>query len=72
MAQWVPNVAESNVLKREDTWVTVEQRGVAKYGTASFPYASERKIESEAARSYDIPACVLQGGGPWTSALKAM
>ena len=45
LAKWVPNVAESKVLKREETWVTVEQRGVAKYGAASFPYTTERKIE---------------------------
>ena len=42
---WVPNVAESKVLKREDSVVTVEQRGVAKYGAASFPYVTERRIE---------------------------
>lgn len=45
LAKWVPNVAESKVLKREETSVTVEQRGVAKYGAASFPYTTERKIE---------------------------
>lgn|SRR5579864_2680519 len=45
MAQWVPNVAESKVLKRDDTSVTIEQHGVAKYGAASFPYTTERKIE---------------------------
>lgn len=45
MAQWVPNVAESKVLNRDDTSVTIEQRGVAKYGAASFPYTTERKIE---------------------------
>lgn len=42
---WVPNVAESKVLKRDDASVTVEQRGVAKYGAASFPYVTERRIE---------------------------
>jgi carbon monoxide dehydrogenase subunit G len=42
---WVPNVAESKVVKREDSVVTVEQRGVAKYGAASFPYVTERRIE---------------------------
>jgi carbon monoxide dehydrogenase subunit G len=45
MTQWVPNVSESKVIKREDTSVTVEQRGVARYGAASFPYTTERKIE---------------------------
>jgi len=45
LAGWVPNVAESKVIKREDIAVTVEQRGVAKYGAASFPYVTERRIE---------------------------
>ena len=45
MAQWVPNVAESKVLKRDDNSVTIEQHGVAKYGAVSFPYTTERKIE---------------------------
>jgi hypothetical protein len=45
MAQWVPNVAESKVLTRQDMSVTIEQRGVAKYGLATFPYTTERKIE---------------------------
>ena len=45
LAGWVPNVMESKVVKREDAVVTVEQRGVAKYGAASFPYTTERKIE---------------------------
>jgi hypothetical protein len=45
VAAWVPNVAQSKVTKREDNWVMVEQRGVAKFGAASFPYVTERKIE---------------------------
>ncbi len=45
MAQWVPNVAESKVLKRDDNSVTIEQHGVAKYGAISFPYTTERKID---------------------------
>lgn len=45
MAKWVPNVSESKVLKREDATVTIEQHGVAKYGIASFPYTTERKLE---------------------------
>jgi carbon monoxide dehydrogenase subunit G len=45
MAQWVPNVTESKVLKREDSSVTIEQRGVARYGALSFPYTTERKID---------------------------
>jgi len=45
---WVPNVSESKVIKREDSSVVVEQRGVAKYGAASFPYTTERKIDMKA------------------------
>jgi carbon monoxide dehydrogenase subunit G len=45
MSQWVPNVEESKVLKREGNSVTIEQHGVAKYGAISFPYVTERKID---------------------------
>ena len=45
MAQWVPNVTESKVLKRDESTITIEQKGVAKYGAISFPYTTERKIE---------------------------
>ena len=45
MAKWVPNVEDSKAVKREDNWVTVEQHGVARYGAASIPYTTERKIE---------------------------
>lgn len=45
MAQWVPNVSQSKVLKRDDSTVIIEQRGVAKYGAVSFPYTTERKLE---------------------------
>jgi uncharacterized protein YndB with AHSA1/START domain len=45
MAQWVPNVRQSKVAQRHDQAVTVEQRGVVKYGLVSFPYATERRIE---------------------------
>lgn len=44
-AQWVPNVAESKVLKREDTTMMIEQRGVAKWGGVTFPYTTERKVD---------------------------
>jgi hypothetical protein len=44
-AQWVPNVSESKVLKREDTTLMIEQRGVAKWGGVTFPYTTERKID---------------------------
>ena len=45
LAGWVPNVAQSKATKREENTVIVEQRGVAKFGAASFPYVTERKID---------------------------
>jgi carbon monoxide dehydrogenase subunit G len=45
MAQWVPNVRASRVLKRERNSVTVEQHGLARYGALGFPYTSRRRIE---------------------------
>lgn len=45
MANWVPNVKESKVLKRENNSVTIEQRGQAKFGAASFNYVTERQLE---------------------------
>jgi len=45
MQGWVPNVAQSKATKREENAVIVEQRGVAKFGAASFPYVTERRIE---------------------------
>jgi carbon monoxide dehydrogenase subunit G len=45
MAQWVPNVAESKATARDGNAVTVQQHGVAKFGAASFPYTTERRID---------------------------
>jgi ribosome-associated toxin RatA of RatAB toxin-antitoxin module len=45
LAKWVPNVTDSKAIKRDDTSVIVEQRGVARYGAASFPYTTQRKID---------------------------
>jgi len=44
MAGWVPNVKESKVLARDGNVLEIEQRGVAKFGIASFPYVSARKM----------------------------
>jgi hypothetical protein len=44
-AQWVPNVSESKVLKREGNTVTIGQHGIAKYGVVNFPYDTERKLD---------------------------
>jgi carbon monoxide dehydrogenase subunit G len=45
LAKWVPNVSESKAIKRDENTVVVEQKGVARYGAASFPYTTERKID---------------------------
>jgi carbon monoxide dehydrogenase subunit G len=47
MANWVPNVKESKVLKRENSSVTIEQRGTAKFGAASFGYVTERHLDMD-------------------------
>ena len=45
MERWVPNVRESKVTATEGNSVTLEQRGVAKFGIASFPYVSVRQMQ---------------------------
>lgn len=45
MAQWVPNVADSKIIKRDGDSVTFEQHGVARYGALSFPYTTERRAD---------------------------
>jgi len=45
MAQWVPNVRETIVLRRDASSATIEQHGVARYGAVSLPYATERRME---------------------------
>lgn len=45
MQGWVPNVLQSRATSRDANWVIVEQKGTAKFGAASFPYVTERKIE---------------------------
>ena len=44
MADFVPNLASSQVTERSDTLVKVVQKGVAKYGVFSTPFESTREI----------------------------
>jgi hypothetical protein len=44
MANWIPNVRESAIVKRDDRAMTIEQRGVARFGGLSFPYTTVREI----------------------------
>lgn len=59
MQGWVPNVTQSKATKREENSVIVEQRGVAKFGAASFPYVTERKIDM--AKPSSIKTTQLKG-----------
>ena len=45
MHKWVPNVRESKIAARDGNALTVEQKGVAKFGLLSFPYTSVRKMQ---------------------------
>jgi carbon monoxide dehydrogenase subunit G len=45
MHKWVPNVRGSKIAARDGNVVTVEQKGVAKFGLLSFPYTSVRRMQ---------------------------
>jgi ribosome-associated toxin RatA of RatAB toxin-antitoxin module len=49
MGEYVPNVRESHIVKREGNKVTIEQKGSARLGIASVPYVSKRLLELEPA-----------------------
>lgn len=51
MASWVPNVRESRIVGNESNIVTIEQRGTAKFGIASFPYVSVREMTLDPQRT---------------------
>ena len=59
LAKWVPGVSESKAIKRDETTVIVEQKGVARYGALSFPYTTERKIELK--RPTNIKTAQIKG-----------
>jgi carbon monoxide dehydrogenase subunit G len=44
MAKWVPNLRESTIVKPGDKQFTVEQKGVAKFGSLSFNFVSQREV----------------------------
>ena len=45
MQKWVPNVRESKVTARDGNTLTVEQKGVARFGLLSFNYESARRMQ---------------------------
>jgi carbon monoxide dehydrogenase subunit G len=45
MPKWVPNLRESRIAERDGNAITIEQKGVAKFGLLSFPYTSVRKMQ---------------------------
>ncbi|MFO1303892.1 MAG: SRPBCC family protein [Burkholderiales bacterium] len=59
MQKWVPNVKESKVTSSEGNTLTIEQKGLAKFGPFSFPYVSVRKMQLDPGKS--ILATQVQG-----------
>jgi hypothetical protein len=51
MEKWVPNVTESKIVSNNGNVLTIEQKGTAKFGPASFPYTSVRRMELEPEKS---------------------
>ena len=51
MANWMPNVRESRVIKRATNRVTVEQQGVAHFGPLAIPFTTVREVEFAAPTS---------------------
>jgi carbon monoxide dehydrogenase subunit G len=45
MAAFVPNLERSRAIVRSPNRVTLQQRGVARFGPLAFPFESEREIE---------------------------
>jgi ribosome-associated toxin RatA of RatAB toxin-antitoxin module len=48
MPDWVPNLREVRVLKREPHRVTVEHRGVVRFGFLNIPFTTRREIDFDA------------------------
>jgi uncharacterized protein YndB with AHSA1/START domain len=44
MAKWVPNLKESNIVKPGERQLTIEQKGVARFGALSFNFVSLREV----------------------------
>lgn len=51
MADWIPNLRESRVVRREGQRLTIEQKGTAHFGRLSFPFTTVREIELAAPAS---------------------
>jgi carbon monoxide dehydrogenase subunit G len=59
MHKWVPNVKSSQIASREGNAMTVERKGLAKFGLLSFPYTSVRRMDLDPQKT--IKATQLQG-----------
>jgi carbon monoxide dehydrogenase subunit G len=70
MAQWVPNVQESRVLKREANTATIEQRGTASFGALHLPYTTSRRIEMD--RPNAIKSVQVKGSLPRVESLMTL
>jgi carbon monoxide dehydrogenase subunit G len=59
MVDWVPNLRESRVLKREGDVAFIEQVGLAQFGFLSFTFTTERRLEMS--RPVSISAVQIRG-----------
>jgi len=61
MARFVPNLTESDVRERQGNRITVQQKGVARFGPFRFPFDSMREIHltpNEMVRSRQISGAI--------------
>jgi carbon monoxide dehydrogenase subunit G len=59
MADWVPNLRQSRVLKREADVAYIEQVGLAQFGFLSFNFTTERRLEMK--RPHSIKSTQTRG-----------
>jgi ribosome-associated toxin RatA of RatAB toxin-antitoxin module len=59
MVDWVPNLRQSRVLRREGNVAIIEQVGLAQFGFLSFTFTTERRLELE--RPVSIRATQIRG-----------
>lgn len=59
MVEWVPNMRQSRVLRREGDVAYIEQVGLAQFGFLSFTFTTQRRLELE--RPVSIRAFQVRG-----------
>jgi len=59
MVDWVPNLRQSRILRREGNVLLIEQVGLAQFGFLSFNFTTERRLDLE--RPVSIRATQVRG-----------